>query len=197
MRVLITGGACSGKSFTGEQLAEKLWAKRRYYFATMRVFSKEDQSRVARHRRRRAGKGYITRETPVDILKQSTPDLEGTAFIDCLGNLWANENYENKKSSKKVAQELYRHSGNYRHTVWITNDVFLSGEEYSGETKVYMEGLGYINGYLAEKSDIVLELCCGIPIVFKGKELYHEIIGSAADCGLHVYPDSCSGGGVE
>ncbi len=74
--VLITGGSCSGKSAYAENLCDKIGKEikrgsiseeRKYYLATMYVTDDEMREKVARHRERRAGKGWITIEKPVDI----------------------------------------------------------------------------------------------------------------------------------
>ncbi len=64
--VLVTGGASCGKSAYAEQLALHA-AGLRYYLATMRPFGEEGQRRLLRHRRMRAGKGFITIESYSDL----------------------------------------------------------------------------------------------------------------------------------
>ena len=57
--------------------------------------------------------------------------------------------------------------------VVVTNEVFsdgaYSGDEYSAETKRYVELFGYINQKLAAKADAFVEAVCGIPVVMKGE----------------------------
>ena len=71
MITLITGGSGSGKSAYAEKYichasSEKGY-KEKYYIATMQVFDDEGQLKIDRHRRLRAGKGFITIEQPRDI----------------------------------------------------------------------------------------------------------------------------------
>lgn len=68
----ITGGAGSGKSEYAEQLAERLHAELAgplYYVATMNPAPKDSDAaaRIAKHQKRRAGRGYTTIECPTDI----------------------------------------------------------------------------------------------------------------------------------
>lgn len=68
----ITGGAGSGKSEYAEQLAERLHAEiggPLYYVATMNPAPRDSDAaaRIAKHQKRRAGRGYTTLECSTDI----------------------------------------------------------------------------------------------------------------------------------
>lgn len=68
MITLIMGGSGSGKSAYAEdyvlaQAGESL----KYYIATMQIYDEEGRRKVERHRRLRAGKGFVTIEQPTDI----------------------------------------------------------------------------------------------------------------------------------
>lgn len=68
----ITGGAGSGKSEYAEQLAERLHAEFAgplYYVATMQPAPRDSDAaaRIAKHQKRRAGRGYTTIECPTEI----------------------------------------------------------------------------------------------------------------------------------
>ena len=68
----ITGGAGSGKSEYAEQLAERLHTELGgplYYVATMNPapWDSDAAARIAKHQKRRAGRGYTTLECPTDI----------------------------------------------------------------------------------------------------------------------------------
>lgn len=102
MITLITGGSGSGKSAYAEKyichaLNEK-GCKEKYYIATMQVFDDEGQRKIDRHRRLRAGKGFITIEQPRDI-KKAVEKLQAenclktgrSALLECMSNLVANE----------------------------------------------------------------------------------------------------------
>ena len=68
----------------------------RYYIATMKVFDKEGQARVERHKRMRSGKGFQTIEQPVSVeeaLEKIGHPMasESTALLECMSNLVAND----------------------------------------------------------------------------------------------------------
>lgn len=102
MITLITGGSGSGKSAYAEKYichaSNEKGCKEKYYIATMHVFDDEGQRKIERHRRLRAGKGFITIEQPRDIKKaveklQSENCLKTgrSALLECMSNLVANE----------------------------------------------------------------------------------------------------------
>lgn len=116
MITLITGGSGSGKSAYAEKyichaLNEK-GCKEKYYIATMQVFDDEGQRKIDRHRRLRAGKGFITIEQPRDIQNavsklQSESSLKTvrSALLECMSNLVANEMFSPVYASGMQAAE--------------------------------------------------------------------------------------------
>lgn len=102
MITLITGGSGSGKSAYAEKyichVSNEKGYKEKYYIATMQVFDDEGQRKIDRHRRLRAGKGFITIEQPRDI-QNAVSKLQSEnclktgrlALLECMSNLVANE----------------------------------------------------------------------------------------------------------
>ena len=62
MLILVSGGSASGKSEFAEGLVTASGLETRAYLATMQVWDAESERRVERHRRMRAGKGFVTVE---------------------------------------------------------------------------------------------------------------------------------------
>lgn len=70
MITFIIGGSGSGKSAYAEDYVLATAADLpKYYIATMQVYDAEGERKVERHRRLRAGKGFVTIEQPTDIAK--------------------------------------------------------------------------------------------------------------------------------
>ena len=116
MITLITGGSGSGKSAYAEKYichaSNEKGCKEKYYIATMQVFDDEGQRKIDRHRRLRAGKGFITIEQPRDIKKaveklQSENYLKTgrSALLECMSNLVANEMFPTVDASGIQAAE--------------------------------------------------------------------------------------------
>ena len=85
MITLVLGGSGSGKSAYAEHLLDGKTNK--YYIATMQVYDAEGEKKVARHRRLRAGKGFVTIEQPRDIgeVDFSSHGTTGSRRAKCYG----------------------------------------------------------------------------------------------------------------
>ena len=66
MMVVVTGGSGSGKSAYAESLFQE-FSGEKIYIATMQVYDEEGKEKVARHRKLREGKGFLTIESPENV----------------------------------------------------------------------------------------------------------------------------------
>lgn len=178
MFVLITGGSGSGKSAYAEQAVMQLGRTgQKYYLATMQVYGEEGQKKVERHHRLRAGKGFETIEQPRDI-RLALPGMQqsGTALLECMSNLVANEMFgeegiiSKQRVTEKILAEIRLLLTGLENLVIVTNNVFEDGCSYEETTLDYLQALGQINCSLAQMADQVVEVVVGIPVVIKTKE---------------------------
>ena len=51
----------------------------------------------------------------------------------------------------------------------VGNDLFRDGEDYPPETMAYLEVLSQVQTNLSKRYDLVAELVCGIPVIWKGE----------------------------
>ena len=85
MFTLVIGGAASGKSEYAESLLLGAPGPR-YYLATMEPMEDaECRARIEKHRRQRAGKGFVTIERGVDLAGLALP-ARGDVLLEDLGN---------------------------------------------------------------------------------------------------------------
>lgn len=190
MITLVLGGSGSGKSAYAEHLLDGKTNK--YYIATMQVYDAEGEKKVARHRRLRAGKGFVTIEQPrdigeVDFSKRAQqamepPDRAGQnvterprcALLECMSNLVANEMFaENKirlrdEVTAQILDGIEALNRQLEHLLIVTNNVFEDGISYEETTAEYIEVMGQVNERLAAMADTVIEVVAGIPVVWKG-----------------------------
>ena len=210
MMELVTGGSGSGKSaYAEEALCGPASSPdrgqgnetgtqqdgQRYYIATMPSWDKETEKKIAKHRAMRAGKGFCTLEWYTDfeerLERADCPGMEGAdILVECLSNLTANEMYMEGGAGKNTADAVIRGilclRDRCRYLVVVTNDVFSESAEDSPEMRMYKETLGRINCALAEASDRVTEVVCGIPCTVKpetGRETEEEKEG---DGGMRI-----------
>ena len=101
MITVVNGSKNSGKIAFAEEICEK-YAGNKYFIATMRVKTDDDKRKVEEHRKRREGKGFVTIEQDVAIVRAidkikwmdgllGAVEGERTALIASLPNLCANE----------------------------------------------------------------------------------------------------------
>ena len=170
MLTLVVGGAASGKSAYAERLVLQT-ALPRYYLATMQVWDAECAARVEKHRRMRAEKQFETLECPLHLGTVHLP-ARGTALLEDLGNLTANELYDpagaDEAAASAILDGLDRLAAQCEHLVVVSNEVFSGGADYAGDTDRYLNALAQVNNALAARADAVVRVVCGIPVYYKG-----------------------------
>ena len=194
MITLVTGGSGSGKSAYAESLLYSCEGIR-YYIATMQIYDAEGEKKVERHRKLRAGKGFLTIESPMNVGKiqfvcagepgqaqyRQEAERKGqcssekkSALLECMSNLTANEMFtkDGMKSEdevvEKIVSEIQTLSQELDNLVIVTNNVFEDGVIYDAGTMEYLRALGRINAALARLADRVAEVVVGIPVELKG-----------------------------
>lgn len=168
MFTLVIGGSASGKSEYAERLVQGLPGAR-YYIATMRPWDGECLARIAKHQAARADRGFVSVERYTALSGLDLP--EGcNALLECLSNLTANELYQPEGGGEAAVlsgvEHLRRRCGNL---AVVTNEVFSGGAEYQGDTLNYLRALARVNRALARRADLVIEVVCGLPQVWKGR----------------------------
>ena len=172
MLTLVVGGAASGKSEYAESLVLKTPLPRTY-LATMQVWDAECAARVEKHRRMRAQKQFETVECPLALAAVHLP-ARGTALLEDLGNLTANELYSPEgagpHTAEAVLQGVETIASQCENLIIVSNEVFSGGADYAGDTDQYLLALACINNAVAARADNVCRVVCGIPVYYKGGE---------------------------
>ena len=171
MFYLLTGGSGCGKSAYAERLLMGMPAPR-YYIAAMIPYGEDGPRKVEKHRRQREGKGFVSIERYTDLAGLILPET-GSALLECVCNLTANEMFEpdgaGDGAEDAVLRGVDRLREQCRDIVVVTNDVGSAGLSGYGEgTLRYMRTLGRVNRLLARRADAVAELAAGIPLWLKG-----------------------------
>ena len=169
----VVGGAASGKSEYAEGLVLASPHRPRYYIATMEPFDEEGRARVEKHRRMRVDKEFETVECYYDLSSVRLP-RRGTALLECVGNLAANELYSPQGAGSVegalsaitagVDALLAQCAG----LVVVSNEVFTGGTDYAAGTEDYLRLVAGVNRALAQRADRVCEVVCGLPRYYKG-----------------------------
>ena len=173
MLTLVLGGAASGKSEYAESLVLRS-ALPRYYLATMQVWDAECAARVEKHRKMRAAKQFETVECPLHLDAVRLPQ-KGTALLEDLGNLTANELYDPSGAGEDTTQAILRGlevlAAQCNNLIVVSNEVFSGGADYAGDTDRYLRALARINNAFAARADAVVQVVCSIPVYYKGEPL--------------------------
>ena len=171
MIVLVTGGASSGKSKIAENIACNL-GDNLFYIATMHQNDKESMERVIKHREMRKAKGFVTIEKQVSI-GEINISSNSVCLIECISNLLANEMYDKNRTGdeacKKITEDIELLSEKVTDLVVVSNEIFSDGAIYDTFSSEYIHNLGKINTFLAEISDIFIEVVAGIKVYHKGR----------------------------
>ena len=184
MRVLVIGGAASGKSAYAESVAMGFPGER-VYLATMQPFGVEGAHRIERHRALRAGKGFATAEVARGLGTCDEGTLTGgcedpvraTVLLECLGTLLANEMFDDdgvfeagSAPADRVIAGIERLERLFGNVVVVTNDVGCDLGDFSDQTHAYIRELGRANAVLASRFDYVVEVINSIPVTLKEGE---------------------------
>lgn len=170
MFILILGASASGKSEFAENLCIKISkGEKKLYIATMEPYGQDAQFRIQRHRKLRAEKGFSTYEKYRDLQDFCEKNYH-TVLLECMSTLLANEYFTAENFQENINLGIEKVLENCENLVLISNKIFSDGKEYDKQTMAYMKELGEFNKEFAKKADVVIEVCCSIPIFLKGKE---------------------------
>jgi adenosylcobinamide kinase/adenosylcobinamide-phosphate guanylyltransferase len=165
--ILITGGQRSGKSRYAQEMALSL-AANPIYLATSRIWDDEHRKRIERHKIER-GKEWTTIEEKKAL---SRHDLTGkSVLIDCV-TLWAtNYFFDLQSDTEKALAELKTEFDKFTKQdatfIFVTNEIGMGEMPQNEIQRKFADLQGWLNQYIAEKSDEVYLIVSGIPVKIK------------------------------
>jgi adenosylcobinamide kinase/adenosylcobinamide-phosphate guanylyltransferase len=175
---LVTGGSRSGKSDHARRLAEDLPGPRTF-IATCPVTDEEMERRVERHRRERAGAGWVTAEEEVQVVHAlREAGSSGVVLIDCL-TLWVNNlMYEAERAGKVFGEDEVSARANDLITacraasatvILVTNEIGMGIVPDNALARRYRDLVGRCNQVVAAAADRVTLVVSGIPVEIRKK----------------------------
>lgn len=169
MRVLVTGGARSGKSRHAQALAESL-GPRRVYLATAEALDDEMADRIRRHQADR-GPGWRTVEAPLDPaahVRRADPDE--VVLLDCL-TLWVSNLMMARGLDTALEPDFERLCAAIHATpnpvVVVTNEVGLGIVPDNALARRFRDEAGRLNQAVAAACERVVLCVAGIPVNIK------------------------------
>lgn len=140
------------------------------YFATMQRGGREAQARIEKHLAQRAGKEFVTYETPVlSALVDAPVDARTTVLLDDLGNLVANEMFgmeapsaDAEELAGRICASLLGLAERVRHLVVVADAAGEAGWRGGGLTLAWIECCETCCCLLANAAGEVVEVRGGI-----------------------------------
>lgn len=166
--ILITGGARSGKSSYAEKTALRL-SPHPVYMATARIWDEEFRQRVLRHQRDR-GKEWENIEEEKELSKHQLP--ERTILVDCV-TLWCTNYLFDSNDSidqllETIKTEFDKFTDQDATFIFVSNEIGLGGTSPNDIQRKFTDLVGWVNQYIASRSDEVYFMVSGIPMKIKG-----------------------------
>lgn len=177
MNVFISGGCKNGKSYYAQEIAKQMSSDQGvplYYVATMIPGDEEDEARIARHIRERAGWGFTTIEQGRNIC-EALDEGCGVFLLDSVTALLSNEMFLpggefNPGAGEKVAKDLLEFAARTGNTVFVSDYIYSDSRIFDTYTEDYRRALARIDRALARECDQVVEVAYG-NIYLRRKEL--------------------------
>lgn len=172
--ILITGGQRSGKSQYAEQLALSL-SNHPVYLATAHIWDEEFRQRVIIHKQRR-GEAWSNIEEEKFLSRHNI--YNKVVVIDCI-TLWCT-NFFFEHSAKeweqpsveetliRLKEEFDKFTSQDATFIFVTNEIGSGGVSDNAIQRRFTDLQGWMNQYVAQKSDEVVFMVSGIPVKIKG-----------------------------
>jgi adenosylcobinamide kinase/adenosylcobinamide-phosphate guanylyltransferase len=167
---MITGGARSGKSSYGQQLALS-FSDSPIYLATARHWDGDFEKRIERHRNDRDERWTLWEEEK--NIAQLAIDNR-VVMIDC-ATLWLTNFFVDNQHdidlclrlAKQQIDELTQKVGTF---IFITNELGMGVHAETPIGRKFTDLQGWVNQYLAAKAQKVTLMVSGIPVLIKNEE---------------------------
>jgi len=165
--ILVTGGQRSGKSRYAQKLALSLTGNP-VYLATSAVWDEEHRLRIERHKRDR-GAEWTNIEELKDI--QMVNVHHRVVVIDCV-TLWSTNffhesNGDIESSLAAITERFDTFTTQDATFIFVTNELGSGGTSDNDLQRRFTDLLGWVNQYIASRSDEVVLMVSGIAMKIK------------------------------
>lgn len=164
---LITGGQRSGKTNHALQLALSMTVSP-VYLATSRIWDEDHKARIELHKAERDDRWEnIEEEKYLSKLVLN----HKTVILDCvtlwLTNFYTDLEYNVAESLEEAKKEFDLFIQQEMNLIIISNEIGMGVHPETSIGRKFIDLQGWMNQYIAEKSDIVTLMVAGIPIQVK------------------------------
>ena len=165
---LILGGARSGKSRRGEEMALSCGLAP-VHIATAEARDDEMRERIARHKARRRGRGWREVEAPLDLAGaiRAEAAADRILLVDCL-TLWLANTMLAGRDAGPEAAALRRAIGDAPgRIVLVSSEVGLGIVPENALARRFRDLAGELHRDLAREAETVLFMVAGLPLAVK------------------------------
>ncbi|UMB61122.1 bifunctional adenosylcobinamide kinase/adenosylcobinamide-phosphate guanylyltransferase [Lutibacter sp. A80] len=163
----ITGGERSGKSSYAQKLAESL-SNTPYYLATSRIWDKDFEKRVERHKNDRDERWTTIEEET--IISEVIPE-NSVIVIDCvtlwLTNLYFDSENNVEKALELASIEIEKLAKINAEIIIISNEIGMGVHAQTHIARKFTELQGWTNQRIANKADKAIFMVSGLPLTLK------------------------------
>jgi adenosylcobinamide kinase/adenosylcobinamide-phosphate guanylyltransferase len=165
---LVLGAAASGKSAFAERLLTAT-GRPLTYIATAQAFDEEMRVKIVAHQARR-GSGWTTVEAPLDLTAAlAAVEPGGAVLIDC-ATLWlTNHLLAGHDLTTEESRLLHALRDTRAPVVVVSNEVGAGIVPENALARRFRAAQGRLNQSLAARSDLVIAVMAGLPLVLKGE----------------------------
>ncbi len=164
---LITGGQRSGKSNYALELALTS-SENPVYLATSRIWDDDHRARIELHKSERDSRWENIEEEKY-LSKLSINNK--TVVLDCitlwLTNFFTDTNYQVTESLEQAKKELDAFFKQEMNLIIISNEIGMGTHAATDVGRKFADLQGWMNQYIAQKSDTVTFMVSGIPMKVK------------------------------
>ncbi|UWQ14933.1 bifunctional adenosylcobinamide kinase/adenosylcobinamide-phosphate guanylyltransferase [Aliiroseovarius sp. M344] len=164
---LVLGGAASGKSDYAERLVVTT-QRPLVYVATAQAHDTEMSVKIARHQARR-GAGWRTIEAP-DNVADALADADPTevVLLDCATMWLSNQLFADADLADAESHLFSALTACEAPVVVVSNEVGAGIVPENALARQFRQAQGELNQRLAARSDLVVAVMAGLPLVLKG-----------------------------
>ncbi len=164
----VSGGERSGKSTFAQKLALQL-SNNPYYLATARILDKDIQKRVEKHKQDRDERWQTVE---IDVHLSSFDYTNKTVVVDCvtlwLTNIFFDNNEDLEKSLQIAKNEINSLKISNSNIIFVSNEIGMGIHPMNELSRKFIQLQGWINQFIAAKSNVAYFMVSGIPIKIKG-----------------------------
>ncbi len=167
MIIYITGGARSGKSAYGQQLARQM-TTRPIYVATARIWDDDFEGRIKKHQEDRGETWKCIEEEKY----LSRHNFDGQiVMIDCV-TLWLTNFFVDTKNNVEESLGLFKSELNALRKqeatfIIISNEIGMGTHAHNEVARKFTDLQGWANQYLASVADQAILMVSGVPVKIK------------------------------